>query len=403
MEKIKLFLKQSHSYLKSNSFSKIKFVLNNTSCDMDSVISSILLSFVMNIKHEILKSNNELSILKNDIIYLPLINCKNNYFAGRLDINFILKFNGISDLDLIFFDEIIGSTEYKDLNYKLILVDHNKLDHSQEFLNDKVIGIYDHHQDSLINYPNLKEKYIIFPIGSCSTIILLNHYICDENIMSLFKNQYLELLCSAIWLDTKGFSASDKNIRWSDLDLFTYNQLKEIGKIDEKIFSELVNTKYDVKANLNLGLDCLMNKDLKNFSYKLKSEYNLLNKNNIIKEDNQILVTWASLQIEYSLIIEHFGEEVILDYYKEKKCQMFVTNSRYKDQFILITILFNFYDEKFNKDMEKYFIDDFIKSTDIVIKEVLETNIPSYYCFLLKLNTSRKILEVVFKKILQSN
>jgi len=87
-----------------NDNKKIIFILGNTSCDMDSVISSIFLSIFRNL---FLNSKN--LFLKNykntNCFYVPIMNCEINDFCDRLDIIYLLKQYNIDFKNLIFIDD----------------------------------------------------------------------------------------------------------------------------------------------------------------------------------------------------------------------------------------------------------------------------------------------------------
>ena len=92
MEVINSFLKKNKTILLLENFSKIVYVMGNTGSDMDSVLSSILLSFALNISNGILEptSDNEIKVLTNSVIYFPLFNTKEQNFPNLLEINYLL-------------------------------------------------------------------------------------------------------------------------------------------------------------------------------------------------------------------------------------------------------------------------------------------------------------------------
>jgi len=88
----------------SNNKKNFIFIIGNTTCDMDSFISTLLLSVFKNFLYEnknILNKN-----LKNSKnIYFPIFNCKRSDFCDRLDIFYLLKKYQIETENLLFIDD----------------------------------------------------------------------------------------------------------------------------------------------------------------------------------------------------------------------------------------------------------------------------------------------------------
>jgi len=408
MDLITTFTNQNNKLLSLN-FNRIVFVMGNTSADMDSVLSSILLSFALNISNGIIDSKlnkqKEIIVLSKNVIYLPLINTEHRFFISKLDIKFLFNLYGIDFNNLIFIDKI-GSLLTDKENVQIILVDHNKLDPMQEVLADKVISVYDHHEDFNVMYRNLKEKNLFFPIGSCTTIILNTHYICNKEMMSLFSNQNLEFLCTAIWLDTRGFLINLKHDRWINLDLFVFDQIASYGKVDKKVFSDVIENKYNLKANLELGIEYLMSKDLKNFEYKLSEHfYPMLNEEVIKSKENpnfKVKIKWASLQIDYFTMKEHLSEESLLNYFRCQDSDLYVTNSDY-NQNKIVTLYFNPSNNNiFNNKLRETFLTNILKGLKENIIEVVDTKVENLHTIIMSMKVSRKTLEPVIRRVLEN-
>lgn len=399
MELMKEFISLNRKFL--FECNKIVFVLGNTGCDMDSTLSSILLSFSKNFQND----PNFLKIFP-ETIFLPLINTQKKLFPSKLDLSFLFKTVGIDYNDLLFFQEVFDSKSIKltmkDIHF--ILVDHNILDPSQESLQDKVIGIYDHHEESNFKYTNLKEKVLVYPLGSCTTLILMNHYITNESLCKLFSKQRLEFLAAAIWLDSKGFDLKSENIRWIQLDLYVFNKLGSLGSIDKSFFVQLENNKYDIKANLELGLDFLLTKDLKTFDYLLNETF--LSVNNLsdltkYSSESKLKVKWASIQVDYFEITKFFSDQEVLKYFQIHSSPLFVTNSEYKKKFRLLTIYFKEGSEFYTQYFFDYFIKELESRLGQDIKEKISTNRQNYVIYFIKFEHSRKTLEPIFKNIFE--
>lgn len=254
--------------------------------------------------------------------------------------------------------------EYFHQKREIILIDHNKLDKNQNYLKEFVTEIIDHHVDSDtdMKYKNLIKKSLIYPLGSCSTLILLDNipllkkYLITENknneINNFFKNSFRDFLIfiSAVLVDTRNFLKSDFIIRWNNLDLLAYQQVIEINEKffdqnnneendtnnTDRFYEKLINSKYDEEANLNLGIRKLLNKDKKDFNYSGKFG-----------------IFWSSLQVSIEKIISKFSLEELKKeaFLNIENKDIYVFNYREKEEnntFTYISFLFNkkFLEEK---------------------------------------------------------
>ena len=111
------------------------FVLGNSSCDLDSVVSSIFLAFYKNIKCGFISFDRDIQISYNikkqsdndenfvNDIYIPVINCKKDEFFWRLDIAELLKTMKLSNDDFYYFSDIFNQKSddflFKELISKL--------------------------------------------------------------------------------------------------------------------------------------------------------------------------------------------------------------------------------------------------------------------------------------------
>lgn len=330
------------TYAFENQKLKKIYILNNNSCDMDSFICSVILSICKNISENIIRAENnsdssDLNINnESDLIYLPLMNCKRGELKTRLDINFIMKKFDINEDDLFYInDESVINDLHIDSfsNSFLILVDHNVLDPSQSTFSDRVVEIYDHHLDnSLINtnnvYKNLVKKNIVFPLGSCSTLILLDNFIIDQSYNKiLFKIFDPLFLISAILLDTDNFKEELYENRWVNLDFYVYNKVvdddfqsgESVSDVVKEFYKKLSNAKFDEEMNLSLGVEILMNKDKKSFKW------------------GGLICEWSSLQVPLKLITNKFGWESVINYFENCKLMkenistisLYITLSKY--------------------------------------------------------------------------
>jgi inorganic pyrophosphatase/exopolyphosphatase len=315
--------------------------------------------------------------------------------------------------------------------YKIIIVDHNQIENSQKKLLERnLIEIIDHHKDNIVlyndnidnnNQQNIIKKSLIYPLGSCSTLVILefllqikkdlqdNNYYNNNNnnniinnnksILNALFNENLLFLISAILLDTSNFTEEGFNSRWTSLDKIAYEEIKNLNEKymsnkfsneDAKIFYEkLYNIKFDENANLSLGVPKLFNKDKKEFSY-----------NNIYK------IVWSSLQVNLDLINENFSEKFVEEFIqnniKDNLIWVFKYNKIENEKnFSFIKIYFNS-----NNDSNSKFTYNFIKEFNkyLLSQSEIKDLIYSYNeidnKILIKLNESitRKNFEPFFKK-----
>ena len=131
MEAFRHFITHARSSVKSQA--ALKICMGNVSVDMDSVVGSLILAYYYNLK------------LKE--VYIPVINCKRSFFPIKLDINMQLTNHKVPEM--IFFDDDINQAGTIEKVQEVALIDHNKLDITQDaLLNTRVRRIVDHHIDN---------------------------------------------------------------------------------------------------------------------------------------------------------------------------------------------------------------------------------------------------------------
>ncbi|KAK6588853.1 DHH family [Cryptosporidium xiaoi] len=294
---LKEYLLQIQKEARKNT--RINYILGNTSGDLDSVVSAISYSKLLNVinfpvnfendtrrriygKHvPILNFNKESIGLKFALIELI------NYFSEKTD---SVPIN-ISEFSFIFFDDIktslINEIENRDAedsssfsNDKgpfITLVDHNVLDNSQKFFENNIVSIVDHHEDDNTTKSTFRLSKGT-KIGSCSTLIGKLWMDChndgrlsDEDLSA--NKYYLLMLIGAILKDTSNFDKRLLNKRWCLLDIEIYNWLCNKTDISNKECMNLYTNRLE-NSNRNTvllfknDLTDLFNMDYKLFSYK---------------------------------------------------------------------------------------------------------------------------------------
>ena len=149
---------------------------------------------------------------------------------------------------------------------EVALIDHNKLDQSQEtLLSSKVTRIVDHHVDTGKYDGKLEEKQVEL-IGSATTLVV-------ERLLKEFPEaidaDLAHFLQAPIVLDSYNFEPTLKESKWTDRDLEVYKRLAELGGQSKESgvaqFERLFNAITDIDLNLKLGFKSLIIKDFKTY------------------------------------------------------------------------------------------------------------------------------------------
>ena len=340
---------------KDTSTYSINFVLGNSTCDLDSFLSAITLSYFRNIKSGFISvtKNNEITynVKKHSLnnVYIPIINCKKEELLWRLDISELLSKLEIKPDELFYYKDALlfnsNKVQFKPVSdyikdkhktnsslvntlldrvsCQFILVDHHELDPSQKELIPFVEEILDHHDDKDFDYklyPNLTTKLVEFPRIS-NMILILEEFLTDDKLKacheSLFKNNFFDILVAAPIIDSNNFDDKLKNSKWIDKDKVLVSNIVSILKTSifsspierikfsedadyqhfERLFKILSNVKFDCEKNLNIGIEGLINKDLKRFEIELKSKEDIL------------YITYASFPVPLKKVISKYSKE----------------------------------------------------------------------------------------------
>ena len=395
-------------YLFSNSKNllEITYILGNNTCDLDSAISSYLLSIGLNLKEKTIESLNEHKFklnLDSKKLYLPVLNINRGTFKYRIDVKYVFDKFGIDENDFFYISDDYLAKEklfqYPNNNIiksNIILVDHNLLIDKQKYLSNYIIGVYDHHiiTNYNNNYPNLQSINIQIPIGSCSTIIL-NNFFMEEFPINLVSPIFA---ITANLIDSRNFAKNYYGNRWVDLDKKVFNkiksQIKEEFNTDE-YYKEISGIKHDVEKNLMFGLEPLLNKVQKYYNF------------------NGIKFIWSAFYISFYDIRNKIGDNEIIDkileYYKDLndndiKKIFFVTNSPVGLNKELYTI-FNPIEipkefDEFKNEVEKKNKNYFFSFDKKIYKDDKKGIIKGImYYFVIDCFYTRKQVEPIFQKI----
>ena len=328
------YLKEIRYAFYTKMIPKKVFILGNTSCDIDSTLSAYLLSIGKNIREEtvIIDDSNCVSLNNNaKILYLPVINCKRGELISRLDCAYIFEKFRLNQEDFFYIDDIeVSEKTFKNSKgqNEVILVDHSNLGPDIKYISPYVTEVFDHHYTLELEHPNLRKKFIKYPLGS-------------------FPHSILPplLAVTAILLDTENFNPKYYYNRWTEMDRMVYDHIiSEIqSNIDlESYYNEIHKAKTDIERNLSLGVKLLMEKDRKKFKW------------------GKYYTEWSSLTISLHKIVERFGMEKVIEYIEEE-CKndkdYFLMNSLTENgnkEFIVYDVKGDINFEEFQKYLEEH-------------------------------------------------
>lgn len=253
---LKAFVQESKAqFLGLEQHSNVIFVLGNTSADVDSVVSALVLAFILRF---VTKSK--------EFFYVPLINTSPKVLSGKLDVKRVLETENIAIDDLVFYSETKEIQQVA--NSYFFLVDHNTLSEDQTDISGKVVGVIDHHTKSN-NFDESKLKVNIIGKSASALTLILDYYstaLEQSGLASLRR-----LLLSPLYLDSILFSEDQFNKRYFDIDIKIRDQLKSKvvleAKEDEKFFEELLKLRNEATSLGSMRLDDLLFADLKTFSH----------------------------------------------------------------------------------------------------------------------------------------
>ncbi|KAG5354618.1 Exopolyphosphatase [Yarrowia sp. B02] len=131
---------------------KFTIVSGNESADLDSCVSSALYAY--------------LSQSQSQTDVFPLINIPKRDLLLRRDFLWLLAKLDIKDNSFLFLDDLDPELLQ---HASLALVDHNKVTASLTELNDKVVGVIDHHDDEGLY--KTADPRVVTKNGSCSSLV----------------------------------------------------------------------------------------------------------------------------------------------------------------------------------------------------------------------------------------
>lgn len=209
-------------------------VLGNEGGDLDSVVGSICLSFILN--------NNPNFDFGTTV---PSLNFDPRDLPLRTDVHKFLQLHDVPYELLLTSDPTCkGSDSFIDLskeNINIVLFDHNLLTSSHKGCEEQVVGIVDHHKNENKYLNTTGALRIIKEIGSASTLV---GRICqNQNIPFPFAS----FLAGPIVIDCENFDLSRNRATPEDIEVFQWLKKNIDPSID---FSSLYKQLKEWRANI---------------------------------------------------------------------------------------------------------------------------------------------------------
>ncbi len=236
---LNLFIRKQKDSLNTNS--SVSIALGNEAADLDSMVSSIIYSYLQ-------------GTTTDDGTFVPVINIPRADFKLRTEASYLLKDTGIDETNLIFIDEIDLGALYEKGSLKLTLIDHNVLSRQQQSFSEAVTEIIDHHNDEN-NFDNLSKK-VIEPVGSCATLVASEVF---AHRPEMIGKGIAKLLLGTILLDTVNLDPEAKRVTDKDSQI-AKDLLLHVTEEQDDIFNTLQFEKFNVES---LSSSDLLRKDYK--------------------------------------------------------------------------------------------------------------------------------------------
>ncbi|XP_046141708.1 exopolyphosphatase PRUNE1 isoform X1 [Osmia bicornis bicornis] len=234
-----------------SAYEKIRVILGNGSCDLDSAVSALAQGYL-----------DYLDGMKNDgtkLAVIPVMNIPEREYRVKTEVVFFLKRHDIPFALLTFRDQIDLKRlkEKKGITLEIVLVDHHQLPEEDAFLADFVVKVIDHRpQDANWLWPGRTVQ--LEGVGSCATLVARNLL---DRYPEAMDTQLFSLLRGPILIDTCNFSKEADRATSADKEVA--HLLETLGQLDldrSKAFDEIVEAKSDISK---LTVDDFLIRDLK--------------------------------------------------------------------------------------------------------------------------------------------
>jgi inorganic pyrophosphatase/exopolyphosphatase len=226
----KNILPSSHALNKSSPAAtpqslKLNFVMGNQASDADTIVSSIVLSYLLTLEQTLLPSST--TFPNTQVVHIPILPFPKSDFVLKPDTLLLLRLFGIETSTLLHIDDPSVTSHLvtdPSPSSSLTLTDHNQFAPSQKYIppsclqfwDERVTLILDHHEDngggSSTSHPQVTtdNRHIVTPLGSACTLVGERFFktIAPYKPDSRVVNTILPLLLSVILLDTNNMNAS---------------------------------------------------------------------------------------------------------------------------------------------------------------------------------------------------
>jgi exopolyphosphatase len=263
----------SHALQSSN---RLTFVIGNTSADLDSITSALILSYLRT-------AAPPRSAFSTP--YIPLLNLSRADLSLRPELLALLPHADVQPDQLLTLDDLPASPDEDDgkklaqrmppENTKWILVDHNALQGPLgQVYSGRVGGVIDHHEEEgKVPEDTGEEPRIVQVCGSCTSLVVgfgrkawdeaSRQGNEDEEELARIDGQVAKLALASILVDTTNLQSEDKTTS-HDHEAVEF-LLEKISKTDtdfnrEKFFKEIDAAKRDIGS---LSLRDILRKDYK--------------------------------------------------------------------------------------------------------------------------------------------
>lgn len=242
--KLGAFLKRARESI--GSAPNVRAVVGNEAADLDSMASAVLYAYF-----------RAATDTNTSNAYIPLINIPRADFKLRTEAVYLFEQAGIDPATLIFADEFDPATIAKKREVSLILVDHNRPTGALTQLEDRVVGVVDHHADEGLFTD--AEVRMIEPVGSAATLVAEAMMAGDP---ALIEDGAASLLVGTILLDTVNMDPDAKRVTPRDKAI-AEKLLARTGANQQELFDALQREKFNVST---LNSADLLRKDYKEWT-----------------------------------------------------------------------------------------------------------------------------------------
>lgn len=233
------------------SMTTVRVVMGNEAGDLDSMACALVWAFYT------YQPGQKVPVL-------PVLNVPREELRLRRDILEVFAVASLAIDELLFVEEVPLFELANANKLELTLVDHNELSPRQSNLATAIRAIVDHHQDAALYQKTVRERNVLFPVGSCASLVTEAMLKMERGLQLIGDVAVSLLLRSTIMLDTKNL----KNHKTTELDCRMLRAHKKTmpteaitGKYSSKEWHKRIKSmRKDIRGFTPMDL---VNKDLK--------------------------------------------------------------------------------------------------------------------------------------------